>query len=86
MIPTLQFADHHQPRTGAASIAVIAASAVAIVEPEAVFAAAERARAVSVLQKPCFNTKLRQYLSPAISGALDRFVVRYHDRLDCDFA
>jgi len=48
MIPTLQFADHHQPRTGAASIAVIAASAVAIVEPEAVFAAAERARAVLI--------------------------------------
>src|ERR1700730_8673871 len=72
MVPSLQFPDQHQPRTRPALVAVVGTGSITIVEPEPIFAAANRARTVLVAQKTGIYTKLRQDLLPTSAGALDR--------------
>jgi len=67
-------------------VAVIGSGPVAIVEPEAVFAAAERGWTMFILQKTCFDAELRQDFPPPVSCTLDRVVAHCQGRLDCDFA
>jgi hypothetical protein len=72
MVPSLQFPDQHQPRTRPALVAVVGTGSITIVEPESIFAAANRAGPVLVPQKTGINAKLRQNLLPSSAGTLDR--------------
>jgi len=72
MIPALELADQQYAGTGAALIAVVAASAVAIVKTETVFPATDRARAVLVGQEAGVDAEYGQDFAPSVAGALDR--------------
>ena len=72
MIPAVQLADQHQTGSWAALVAVVRAGAIAIVEPEAIAAAADRARAMPVDEEPGRDPELRQDLPPAPARTLDR--------------
>ena len=72
VVPAFQAADQQYAGARPALIAVVAASAVAIVKTETVFPATDRARAVLVGQEAGVDAEYGQDFAPSVAGALDR--------------
>src|SRR6516162_7106910 len=72
MIPAAQLADQDDADTRPALAAIVATRTVSVVEPKSITPAAQWAWPMSIAQKWGFNAELRQYLTPATTGSLDR--------------
>ena len=71
-IPVVFLANQDNPGTGPTLVAVIGSSAVEVIKPETVLAAAQGARAMPIAQELGVDPEARQDLRPSAAGALDR--------------
>ena len=73
MIPVMQLAEHDDPGARPALVAIIRSRPIAIVEPVAILAATERARAMLVDQEAWIDPDQGQDFAPA---AADQRTIR----------